>query len=555
MLFVLTTVGENLLANFGIPTTLTFKLGTGVNYVPSPSDTGLHGTQIFEGTTFAVDTSAGHPKYPILLLASSPLAAFGEVGLFYAGSLIALGTNEVLLQNTSLVGNLSILCVLSPAGAFPSVFSPVALSTQSGIAFLPAPDVLPNAASILNPNTPNLYGFLGIDMTAMSAGQKWLLVGKPYVGKRLISSASSNVEFTLTTTLAGTPTLGDRYYISVESGLNKGFVRTATLADNTTAAVFSFVMPWPAPFSLNDIVHVYSEQAIIGVGGGGSATLEHDVTVVGTSVGAIDAGFTFLEGLSFTGFVDLISARTIPPVYTAPALSISAIPAPGSYELGELLSPAISENYTVNNGGTFISRALNKNTVFLANTYPHTDVGLSIGLTPTVYQGQVSYGQGPILNDNLGNPSPGGRIPAGVVNSNSLTFTGARAIFYGTPTSTPATSSAVRAVTQALNPVLHPGNNAGVDALGANLIASPTPSFTILISPGATRVCFAYPATSRSVASVRYQELADSEVKGNFVETSVLVEGANGFAPVAYRVFTYIPVEPFSLTNHYKVFI
>jgi hypothetical protein len=72
---------------------------------------------------------------------------------------------------------------------------------------------------------------------------------------------------------------------------------------------------------------------------------------------------------------------------------------------------------------------------------------------------------------------------------------------------------------------------------------------------GAARVVFAYPATSRSVASVKLQELSDSEVKSNFVETSVSVQGANGSAAVTYRVFTYTPVEPFAIVNNYKVFI
>jgi hypothetical protein len=152
----------------------------------------------------------------------------------------------------------------------------------------------------------------------------------------------------------------------------------------------------------------------------------------------------------------------------------------------------------------------------------------------------------------MGNPNPTGRINAGTVQSNTLSFTVYRSAFWGTPVATPNSSSTVRALP---NSMANPGNNSGVDASGSNLVTPPTPSFTITIPSGATRVVFAYPATNRVVASVRYQELSDSEVKGNFTETSVNVEGANAYAAIAYRVYTYVPVEPFSQTVHYKVYI
>jgi hypothetical protein len=66
---------------------------------------------------------------------------------------------------------------------------------------------------------------------------------------------------------------------------------------------------------------------------------------------------------------------------------------------------------------------------------------------------------------------------------------------------------------------------------------------------------FAYPATLRDVASVRYQELSNVEVKSNFNITTIAVEGANAYAPVNYKVWTYVPVEPFPANANYKVFI
>lgn len=285
--------------------------------------------------------------------------------------------------------------------------------------------------------------------------------------------------------------------------------------------------------------------------GGGNLTLENDVDVIGTSVGAIDEGFTFLEGLTFTQFVTLVSQRTLPPAYGVPTLSLGSVPSPTTTEVGTILSPLLSISYSQNNGGATSATRLKKNGSTISPSFPYTDSTIQLTLATITYVAELDYDQGPILNDNMGMPDPTGRINAGTAVSNQIIFLGKRQAFYGSPASTPGSSAAIRALTSSFNS----DNNSGVDAAGVSIVSAPTPNFVITIPIGATRVVFAYPADRRAVASVKYQELSDSEVKANFTETSVMVEGANAYSPVAYRVFTYIPVEPFSITNHYKVFI
>lgn len=279
-------------------------------------------------------------------------------------------------------------------------------------------------------------------------------------------------------------------------------------------------------------------------------TLERDVPVIGTDVGAVPNGFTFLEGLTFTEFVELVSTKIIPPVYNGPGLNLNGSPAPGAYEMGEILNITFTESLNIGNAGPVNARSLKKNGNPLSSVMPHTDPGVQMTGTPVTYVHQVSYDEGPCLINNMGQVDCSGRIPAGSATSNTLSYVGQRKAFYGTPASTPSSSAAVRALSSAFAA----SENGGVSASGVPN-GSPTPNFIITIPVGATRVVFAYPATLRNVASVKYIELSDSEVKGNFVMSLVTVEGANGYAPVQYKVWTYVPVEPFSIENHYKVFI
>lgn len=299
-------------------------------------------------------------------------------------------------------------------------------------------------------------------------------------------------------------------------------------------------------------IQVHIDRFGLGGGGGGMGPLDHDVDVIGTNVGAIDEGYTFLTGTTFSQFVELVSKRTLPPSYSGPTLSISANPSPTNFEIGTIISPIISRSLALNDAGPENAKQLSKNSVLISTTFPYTDSNVTLGNTAIIYSSSSSYDEGACKLNNRGVIDCAGHILAGTVNSNTITFVGTRMAFFGVPGSTPVTSAAVRGLG---NSSFNSSNNATVDAAGVALGGSVTPNFTITIPIGADRVVFAYPATSRAVASVRYQELADSEVKANFTETTVMVEGANSFAAVAYRVYTYIPVEPFSIVNHYRVFI
>lgn len=294
---------------------------------------------------------------------------------------------------------------------------------------------------------------------------------------------------------------------------------------------------------------------------GGDFTLQDNVTIIGTSVGAKDAGYVFPQGMTFTEFVEAISIKVIHPTYYAPSITISGNPNDQvSYEIGTLISTLnISSSFDQQDSGGLASGTPGSykfyiDGVLTPGATPQNAPVLSNVVVdhPINYVMTVDYAQGPVKNNNLGQPDSTGRINAGTATSNTIVYQPYRAAFFGTPTSTPSVSADVRSLGNNSPSSI---NNGGVDSSGVDLIPSPVPNFVITIPSGATRVTFAYPATSRAVASVRYQELSDSEVKANFTEQSLNVEGANGFTAIAYRVYTYVPVEPFSQQVHYKVFI
>jgi len=282
------------------------------------------------------------------------------------------------------------------------------------------------------------------------------------------------------------------------------------------------------------------------------SVLTQNVEVIGTDLGAVDEGYTFPAGMTFTDFVMTISQKTIPPTYNQPTLVLNGSPSPTSTEIGTIISPVFNRTFTQNDAGALTANRLYKDSVLISSSFPYTDTGVQLVEIAIQYDAEVDYAQGPIKNNNMGVPDPAGRINAGTVSSNTLTYIGLRKGFYGTPLTTPSNNTEVRAMTEG---TFDTTNNPDVNASGEDLVPNPNPNFTITIPIGATRVSFAYPATSRDVASVRYQELAFTEVRSNFTQTSVNVSGANGYSPVAYRVYTYVPVEPFSQEVHYLVFI
>lgn len=136
-----------------------------------------------------------------------------------------------------------------------------------------------------------------------------------------------------------------------------------------------------------------------------------------------------------------------PATYNGPTLSISSSPA-GTFEVGEILNISIDSNFNQNDAGAINGISVKRDNVQIGASDPYTDSGVQMTKTAKSYSATASYAQGPVKNDSLGEPYPAGRIAAGSVNSNTISYVGFYKIFYGAVSAIPADGTAARSLPQ-----------------------------------------------------------------------------------------------------------
>lgn len=253
-----------------------------------------------------------------------------------------------------------------------------------------------------------------------------------------------------------------------------------------------------------------------------------------SAIGSFKPGDVIQPDTSIDEIVSKLLQVQIPPSYSAPSTSLSVTGATaGSYEAGTTLTPSFTATFNKNDAGDLTTIQILKNDTEVASgtTSPlsHSD-SFTIGVETVKFKATSSYSAGAIKNDNFGEPYATGSIAAGSKTSSEISYTGYRTYFYGHDTGNAAatTSTDVRGFT-----------SKGDKAAAAGV------SFTIKAKAGDTRVTFAYPATLRDVSSVKYVEAGNDESKSLFEQTTVDVEGANGYTATSYKVYTMIGAQPF----------
>lgn len=291
---------------------------------------------------------------------------------------------------------------------------------------------------------------------------------------------------------------------------------------------------------------------------GSSASLSGGLTTsdvtAALDVGAIEAGDVVVEGTDLQGFVEQLLLDTFFPTFTNPSVNLTSSLS-SNVEAGTISNVTLTANF--NRGaitGDLVGGVWNPGTkqddrAGPANNYTiaGTDNDLDNDLILTSYQvvdgsnswsTTVDYDQGPQPLDSDGSnySSP---LAAGSV-SDSVNVNGRRRAFYGSDSvsSTPyTTSNEVRGLGSS---VLNPSNGT---------------SFTINIPIGALMVVFAYPSTLQDVGSVIHVEGLNQNIKDVFNQTTVSVAGANGYSPINYKVYTWVPVSAFTATATHIVTI
>lgn len=264
--------------------------------------------------------------------------------------------------------------------------------------------------------------------------------------------------------------------------------------------------------------------------GGGGVSGETPIelasfVVKGTNFGKYEDGQTVPQHETLNErFLDAFR-KAIAPTFSLPIATLSANTLPASNrEVGESLSLAFSAVYTQNDAGNLIGTVYKKDNVNLVGNTSN----ITLSTTAIVFQSSISYNAGtePKL-DNLGTSVPN-PIAAGTANSNTLSYIGYRAVFYGATAAKNTTSANVRAnLTKRLE---NSGN-------------------TFLLETGSTHNIFQlWLPTSKNVVSIIDLDALNANITASYIEEILSVNDANG-NPIAGKLYTMQQDVAYS-TNH-----
>ena len=240
-------------------------------------------------------------------------------------------------------------------------------------------------------------------------------------------------------------------------------------------------------------------------------------TLNGTSLGALASGQTIPEGIDMDGLLKLITQKAIPASYTQPSVAIAnnGGQASGAVEAGTSVTPKLRATFKKNDAGTLTKLEILKGGVSLGsgtNTpYDYSGEAIVVGDESVSFTAKATYEQGEIKNNNLGQPSPNGRIEAGSKTSSGYSITGQRNLFYGTGIGKfeGANSDKIRALN---NKRLNPTNGLKV---------------SLKVETGQQYIVFALPSP-RTLTQVIYDDLGDKGMLSSFVKSTVQVADARG---------------------------
>lgn len=264
----------------------------------------------------------------------------------------------------------------------------------------------------------------------------------------------------------------------------------------------------------------------------------------GVGLGGFSAGDEITEDMTLAEFAKKLLMKQVPPTYTQPEIKLSRSggTANGNVEIGTNVSVSLSAEFTQKDAGALTSIQFKKggsNVGEVSSTSPATYTEtLNAFDTAVSYTATASYEQGPVKNDNLGQPYPTGQIAAGSKTSSAISFNPYRKGFYGTLTdkSGVINSALVRSLPQSTTSAPANGN-----------------TWSLSVPVGALRVMFAYPATLRDVTSVKDVNGMNAEIKSGFTMSTVNVEGLNGYSAISYKVYVMDYAEPNDTANTYTV--
>jgi hypothetical protein len=231
----------------------------------------------------------------------------------------------------------------------------------------------------------------------------------------------------------------------------------------------------------------------------------------GKSLGKYQNGATIpAAGKTLDEFLFDISTETIPPTYTSPTVRLN----PNTNQTVEIgTDPGIillRNVYTQNDGGAVITTTYFKNDVSLGSASTNAPGSILSNLT---YKVNVAYAQGPVKNDNLGNPDPTGRIAAGTITSGYITYIPQSKKYWGSSTN------------QTINFSLLPNTN--------EFYITPAKSTFSINITGSQYVYYAYPSSGPDLSSI---SVGGFESINSFTKSIIDITNAQGYT-LSYKLY------------------
>lgn len=263
--------------------------------------------------------------------------------------------------------------------------------------------------------------------------------------------------------------------------------------------------------------------------------LEENVTLNGVGdVGGYNDGDLILSGTTFTQFVKGLCQKQIPPTYNQPISSLSINPTT-IQEIGATLNVTLNPLFNQNDGGDYYEVFFKKNTSIInvqstLNSFSHTNQIVQAGSNQ--YSVEIFYDNGPIKNDNFGDPYPNGQILSGSTISNN-SFSGSYRNWYGVYDNVlPNNGSDIRNLNYTYNDVftLNTGNQYTVHVIGI-------------------------PST-KTLISVIDEDALNADLTSNYVlSDTILTIPDGGGNNVSYKVFILELSIPYSSNHRHNITI
>lgn len=252
---------------------------------------------------------------------------------------------------------------------------------------------------------------------------------------------------------------------------------------------------------------------------------------IGGSLGGFKTGDTISKDMTAENIIKKLLMKQVAPTYTQPTVAIAnnSGTAAGNIEIGTTITPKLKTTFTQNDAGQLTSIQFRKGSTDVGDTSAVSPATVEdtpfVLASPTTYTAVASYGEGAIKKDNLGEDYPTGHIAAGTKTTSGYTFTPYRQGYFAGYTTNIDTlnSDTVRALSYKKN-----------GAYGAG-------TFNLTVKAGAQRVVIACPATNKGMTKVLNTSALNADVTSTFAKSTLEVEGANGYTPITYNVWTFVP--------------